>query len=96
MRMICLQRHDFILPSLKALSANFIIERLSLADCVKAYSATKYQCEELQKSARDFILKNLVSLAETEDFLNLSSREVEEWLASDEIVVQGEKKFSKW
>ena len=83
----------FILPSLKALSANFIMQTLSLADCVKAYYfATKYQCEELQKSARDFILKNFVAVAETEDFLNLSSKEVEEWLASDEIIVEGEEK----
>ena len=82
----------FILPSLKALSANFIMQTLSLVDCVKAYYfAMKYQCEELQKRARDFIVKNFVAVAETEDFLNLSSKEVEEWIASDEIIVAGEE-----
>ena len=86
----------FILSSLKTLSANFIMQTLSLADCVKAYYfATKYQCQELQKRARDFILKNFVAVAETEDFLSLSSKEVEEWIASDEIMWKERKKFSK-
>ena len=83
----------FILPSLKTLSANFIMQTVSLVNCVKVYYfATKYQCEELQKRASDFILKNFVAVAGTEDFLNLSSKEVGEWIASDEIIVEGEEK----
>ena len=51
----------------------------------------KYRCEELQKGAKDFILANFVAVAETEDFLNLSSKQVEEWISSDEIIVEGEE-----
>ena len=83
----------FLLPSLKALSGNFIQQTLSLSSCVMAYfSAIKYRCEELQNEAREFIQSNFVAVAETEDFLNLSSKEVEEWISSDEIVVKGEEK----
>ena len=51
----------------------------------------KYRCEELQKAAKDFILANFVAVAKTEDFLNLSIKQVEEWISSDEIIVEGEE-----
>ena len=51
----------------------------------------KYRCEELQKAAKDFTLANFVAVAETEDFLNLSSKQVEQWISSDEIIVEGEE-----
>jgi len=83
----------FLLPSLKALSGKVIQQTLSFSNCIMAYfSAVKYRCEELQKAAREFIQSNFVAVAKTEDFLNLSSKEVEEWISSDEIVVKGEGK----
>ena len=40
------------------------------------------------------------AVAETEDFLNLSSKQVEDWISSDEIIVEGEKEvfevLMKW
>ena len=51
----------------------------------------KYRCEELQKAAKDFILANFVTVAETEGFLDMSSKQVEEWISSDEIIVEGEE-----
>ena len=38
---------------------------------------------------------NFVAVAETEDFLNLSSKQVEEWISSDEIIVEERRKFLK-
>ena len=82
----------FILPSLKSLCGNAIVETLSLSNCIVVHGfAVKYQCEELQKIARDFILKNFVAVAETEEFLNLSSEQVAEWISSDEITVKYEE-----
>ena len=93
---------DFLLmPSLKALCSNAILQALTFSNSVAAYYlAVKYRCDELQKKAKDFILANFVALAETEDFLNLTVQQVEEWISSDEIVVKGEEEvfeiLMKW
>ena len=80
------------MPSLKALCGKIFLKSLALCNCVSIYYfALKYRCEELQKAAKDFILANFVAVAETEDFLNLSSKQVEEWISSDEIIVEGEE-----
>ena len=82
----------FVMPSLKALCGAVILKTLALSNCVSIYYfALKYRCEELQKGAKDFILANFVAVAETEDFLNLSSKQVEEWISSDEIILEGEE-----
>ena len=82
----------FLLPALKELCSNVIAQALSFSSCIAAYYlAVRYRCEELQMKAKDFILANFVAVAETEDFLNLSSTQVEEWISSDEIVVKGEE-----
>ena len=82
----------FLISSLKTLCVDVLLRALSLSSCIAAYyTAMKYRCEELQKGAKDFILANFVAVAETEDFLNLSSKQVEEWISSDEIIVQGEE-----
>jgi len=82
----------FVIPGLKALCDKCILKTLALSNCVSIYYfALKYRCEELQKGAKDFILANFVAVAESEDFLNLSSKQVEEWISSDEIIVEGEE-----
>ncbi|KAL9952458.1 hypothetical protein ACROYT_G039719, partial [Oculina patagonica] len=82
----------FLLPTLKDLCGNVIAQALSFSSCITAYYlAERYRCEDLQKNARDFILANFVAVAETEEFLNLSSTQVEEWISSDEIIVKGEE-----
>ena len=82
----------FLLPALKELCSNVIAQALSYSSCIAAYYlAVRYRCEQLQKKARNFIVANFVAVAETEDFLNLSSTQVEEWISSDEIVIKGEE-----
>ena len=82
----------FLISSLKTLCVNVLLQALSLSSCIAAYyTAMRYRCEELQKGAKDFILANFVAVAKTEDFLNLSSKQVEVWISSDEIVVEGEE-----
>ena len=84
---------DYLLiPSLKHRSSNFIEETLSVSNCIMAYySSVKYQCVELQERARKFVLANFMAVTESEDFLNLNVKQVEEWIASDELVVKGEE-----
>ena len=80
------------LPSLKTASSKYILQTLCVSDCLMAYYlAVNYRCHELQVKARDFILENFIAVTETEDFLNLSSKQVEEWISSDEITVKGEE-----
>ena len=82
----------FLIPSLTALSSKVMRQAFSLSNCIMDYySAMKYRREALQVEARGFILANFVAVAETEDFLNLSSKQVEEWISSDEIIVKGEE-----
>ena len=84
----------FLISSLKTLCVDVLLRALSLSSCIAAYyTAMKYRCEELQKDAKDFILANFVAVAETEDFLNLSSKQVEEWISSDGIIVEGEEEI---
>ena len=86
------QADYFLIPSLKALSRKFILQTLDLSNCTMAYYfAIRYQWEELQNGARDFIFANFVAVARTDDFLNLSSKEIEEWISSDKIVVKEEE-----
>ena len=82
----------FLLPTLKDLCSNVIAQTLSISSCIAAYYlAVRYRCEDLQEKARDFILANFAAVAESEDFLHLSSAQVEEWISSDEIVVKEEE-----
>ena len=84
----------FVIPSLKVLSAIVILQKLSFSNCITAYySAIKYRSEGLQKGARNFIVANFESVAQCEDFQNLSMEQVEEWISCDEITVKGEEKI---
>ena len=84
---------DYLLiPSLKLVSSKFIEQTLCISNCIMAYySSMKYQCAELQQGVRRFIFANFMAVTETEDFQNLSVKQVEEWIASDEIVLKGEE-----
>ena len=88
---------DYILiPSLKYVCSKYIQQTLSISTCLMAYqSSVKYQCAELKQEARSFILANFMDVTETEDFLNLSLDQVEEWISSDDIVVKGEEEVFK-
>ena len=82
----------FDLPALKSFLSNFILENLSLSNCVVAYYfASKYQWEQLMTGTRAYILSNFLSVAETDDFLDLSCEQVKEWISSDEIIVDAEE-----
>ena len=84
---------DFlVIPSLKDVSSKFIIKTLSSSNCLMVYYlAVNYRCIELQEKARDLVFANFTSVVEHEDFLNLTIREVEEWISNDEIKVRGEE-----
>ena len=81
-----------IVPSLKELSRDFILRTLSPSSCFMAYYyAARYLDPELEETAQEFTFDNFVDAAESDDFLNLSMKQVEEWVSSDHIVVEEEE-----
>lgn len=54
-----------------------------------------YFCEKLICSIWKFIFLNLIVVVVMEDFMNLISYEVEEWIVSDEIVISVEEEVFK-
>ena len=85
-----------VLPHLKNIAGNTVAEKLNVSSCVSTYHfAETYRCEKPLSDARNYILLNFVTVAETEDFLNLSSNEVKMWVSSDEINVSAEEDVFK-
>ena len=81
-----------LLSNLKALAEKYLEEHITALNCLSIYYlAEKYFCQDLIASGRKFIRSNFSSVAESDDFLNLSSQEVEKWISSDEIVIDAEE-----
>ena len=81
-----------IIPSLKVKSCEVISQSMSHTNCLLFYyAAMSYQCTELQERTRNFILANFMSVTGTDDFLELSRKQVEEWISRDEIKVKSEE-----
>ena len=81
-----------MLAGLKELSESFLCDNMTSSNCVCAYyCAKKYHCQQLGNEATVYILENFVSVSQSEDFLNLSSVQVEEWVSRDELIVRGEE-----
>ena len=83
-----------VLPHLKTLAEKCLVKNLMLDDSNSIsiyYFAERYRCEDLIFVSKSFILANFTTIAKTEDFLNLSSKEVKMWISSDEINVSAEE-----
>ena len=81
-----------IIPSLKVKSCEVITQSMSHTNCLLFYyAAMRYQCTGLQERTRNFIFANFMSVTGTDDFLELSRKQVEEWISSDEIKVKSEE-----
>ena len=81
-----------IIPSLKVKSCEVITQSMSHTNCLLFYyAAMRYQCTELQERTRNFIFANFMSVTGTDDFLELSRKQVEEWISRDEIKVKSEE-----
>ena len=86
------------LDKLKILAGGVLVQTLNSSNCILTYHfAERYQCEDLLSSTKKFVLANFTSIyaANREDVLNMSSREVETLISSDEIDVTAEEDVSK-
>jgi len=84
---------DFLfLPNLKKIAGRSLECSMTISNCISTYHfAEIYRCDELVAKAKTFIELNFASVAKSEEFLNLTSQEVEEWISSDEIVINAEE-----
>ena len=85
-----------VLPRLKALAGRVLARNLDSSKAMLTYQfAERFRCEELIFATKMFIYSNFTTLAKTEEFLNLSSEEVQMWISSDEINVSAEEDVFK-
>ncbi|XP_068727330.1 kelch-like protein 2 [Montipora capricornis] len=85
-----------LLVCLKTTAGRFLEQRLVNTNCISTfYFAEKYHCEELTSKSKKFVLDNFAVVAESDEFLNLESQEVERWIANDEICVENEEDVFK-
>ena len=69
-----------------------MLQLLNASNCISMYYfAERYRCEELITEIKDFIFANFTTVAKTEQFLSLSSKEAKMWISSDEIDVSAEE-----
>ncbi|KAL9952177.1 hypothetical protein ACROYT_G039392 [Oculina patagonica] len=86
------------LEKLKTLAGRVLVQKLNISNCISTYYFSEtYQCEELLSKTKNFILANFTAVyaANREDVLNMSNKEVEMWISSDEINVDAEEDVFK-
>ena len=82
------------LEKLKLFAGEVLVQMLNTSNCISTYYfAERFQCEVLLSSTSKFFRANFTSIyaANRENVLNMSSREVEMWISSDEIDVSAEE-----
>ena len=88
----------FFLPTLKLLAEAALVKMLDTSNCLSAYYfSQRYQCEQLLAKSEKYILENFIAMYETnrEEVLNMSNKEMEMWLSSDEMNVSAEEDVFK-
>ena len=86
------------LEKLKVLAGEVLVQTLNVSNCISTYYfAEKYQCKVLLSNSRKFFFAHFTSIyaANRKDVLNMSSKEVEMWISSDEIDVSAEEDVFK-
>ena len=84
------------LPLLKVPAERFLAQNLRTTCCISTYYfAERYRCEKLMSTTRSFILSNFTTVAKTEEFLNMSSKELIKWISSEQIVINAEEDVFK-
>ena len=86
------------LPTLKLLAEAALVKMLNTSNCLSAYYfSQRYQCEQLLAKSEKYFLANFIAMYETnhEEVLNMSNKEMEMWLSSDEMNVRAEEDVFK-
>ena len=82
---------QLFLLRLKDIAVRFLQQKLSTSNCITTYYFAKGRhCEELTETSKTFIHLNFAKVAQSKDFLDLSSQEIEKWISSDDVVINAE------
>ena len=85
-----------LLPSLRIISEQCLEKRLCISNCISIfYFAKEHHCNELVAKVLSYIESNFVHVAQSKEFLDLSSQEIENWISSEEIVINNEEDIFK-
>jgi len=85
-----------LLVQLKTFAGKKLVTKLNVSNCISFYYfAKRYRCQELISEAKNFVLEHMFTVANTVEFLNLSSEEVKMWISSDQINVTAEEDVFK-
>ena len=78
----------FLISDVQSACCEFLEQQLDPSNClgIKTFAET-HSCEELRKAAEKYILKHFVNLVESEEFLQLSSEDVESLIKCDNLTV---------
>ncbi|XP_078352760.1 kelch-like protein diablo [Oculina patagonica] len=82
------------LQNLKTLACGVLLKGLNVSNCSSNYYfSERFQCEEIFSKTQKFILANFSDAYEANriEVLNMSSREIEMFISSDEINVSAEE-----
>ncbi|KAL9957021.1 hypothetical protein ACROYT_G038603 [Oculina patagonica] len=86
---------DFLfLENLKTLAEGVLLQKLNASNCISIfYFSERYQSHELVYKAKKIILANFTTLfaGDRKEGLNMSSKQVQMWISSDEINVAAEE-----
>ncbi|KAL9957028.1 hypothetical protein ACROYT_G038611 [Oculina patagonica] len=86
------------LQNIKSFAEGFLLQKLNTSNCISFYYFSEtYQCRELFSKTTKFIHANFstVCAASREEILNMSSKQVQMWISSDEINVTAEEDVFK-
>ncbi|KAL9953960.1 hypothetical protein ACROYT_G041442 [Oculina patagonica] len=85
-----------LLQGLKTAVGRNLMAKLTTENCIfNYYFADRYQCVELREEAREVVNSNFSAVMETEDFLSLDTKQVMEWVSSDDVTVNAEEEVFK-
>ncbi len=93
-RDLILMADYLFLQNLKPLAEKVLLQSLNVSNCFSNYHLSeRYRCEELFSKTKKFILANFsaVYAANRIEVLNMSNREIEMFISSDEINVNAEE-----
>jgi len=84
------------ISNLKHIAGKFLEQNLTTLSCFSTpHLAEEYLCNELIGRTQKFIYSNFAAVAETEEFMNLPSHEVEKWISSNKVVISAEEDVFK-
>ncbi|XP_078347631.1 kelch-like protein 40 [Oculina patagonica] len=84
------------LQNLKTLAEGVLLQKLEISNCISTYYLSdRYQCTELFSKTTEFIHENFSDVCDIFKVLNMTSKQIQMWISTDEINVNTEEDVFK-